>query len=594
MKNILQGKKIKGSRHGSFFCLPVIILFAFISCNTTGTGTRITTPITPNPSSNIVPINGNNPVQQGGGSLVEEIIFLTERGTAQSLLEALDLMQSRNLTATDFGRIMTAVNVALLRRIYPSVRPQLPFSDPPITHTYSRILRDIEAGIFTEAPDSLDYLELVLPFLAYYPEQGRTISESRYASVIPQIERARQVNPESILAEYFLCIIYENTDRLETAMEEYTRLWESFPDFFPAALGITRVMDAMGRTLETIPFLTELVVQMPDNFQVKRQLAISYYKIRDWSRAESAVAEILQINNRDAELILMQAHIFVEQGRLIQAQAPLDIYASINPNNRLYLFLRARIQAEAFHNRDSALNYLRAIIRNPQYMEIADEVIIYTIRLFMDSPREEDREEGRRLINHFLSEPYTPLEIPSLALDDAIRRESWDEARVFLVQLLEERRSFNDLMAAYIIEKETGNNTAALSHARELYDRDRNNEEGIIAYITALIDTGNRTEASAMIESRLDLVPSGALKSRYFFLRSRIRTGEELRLNDLRSSLFEDPRNLDSLIAMYEIYFGRRDERRAGYYLRQALALAPNDQKLIQFRSEYIALFGTL
>jgi cytochrome c-type biogenesis protein CcmH/NrfG len=90
-----------------------------------------------------------------------------------------------------------------------------------------------------------------------------------------------------------------------------------------------------------------------------------------------------------------------------------------------------------------------------------------------------------------------------------------------------------------------------------------------------------------MIESRLSSLPGGVLKSRYYYLRSRVRTNEESIMNDLRSSLFEDPRNLNALIAMFEIYHRRRDERRAVYYLTQALALAPDNPQLKRYEAEY-------
>ena len=138
------------------------------------------------------------------------------------------------------------------------------------------------------------------------------------------------------------------------------------------------------------------------------------------------------------------------------------------------------------------------------------------------------------------------------------------------------------------MEKEQGNAPAALSYARELYERDRSNDEGIIAYVSALIATGRREEAARMAESRLNSITGGMNKSRYFYLRSQTRSNEELEMEDLRSSLFEDPRNLDALMAMFEIYHNRLDERRAVYYLRQALALAPDNLRLKRYEAEYI------
>jgi tetratricopeptide (TPR) repeat protein len=134
-----------------------------------------------------------------------------------------------------------------------------------------------------------------------------------------------------------------------------------------------------------------------------------------------------------------------------------------------------------------------------------------------------------------------------------------------------------------------GNNAAALQAARELYERDPSGESAVTAYISALIDTGRQDEAGRMIENRLAELGGGVLKGQYYYLRSRLQGSEESVINNLRSCLFEDPRNLDALIAMFEIYQRRRDDRRAVYYLKQALALAPDNPRLKRWEVEYAA-----
>jgi uncharacterized protein HemY len=283
----------------------------------------------------------------------------------------------------------------------------------------------------------------------------------------------------------------------------------------------------------------------------------------------------------------MRARVLVEQGQFLQAQAPLDLYQGINPNSRLYLFLRARVQAEGFRNRDAALNYLRSILRSAVR---DDEVSVYTARLLMESSRPEDQDEGRQLLRSLLEAPNPSPVVLDLALQDAIRRQAWREALPWLNRLLDERRSSRDLVNAYAVEKGLGNNARSLSFARELYERNPADDEGAVSYLSALIDTGRIDEAGRMIESRLNQAPGGPVKSRYYYLRSRIRTNEDSVMNDLRSSLFEDPRNLDSIVSMFEIYHRRRDGRRAVYYLKQALALDPGNPQLKRYEAEYADL----
>jgi thioredoxin-like negative regulator of GroEL len=170
---------------------------------------------------------------------------------------------------------------------------------------------------------------------------------------------------------------------------------------------------------------------------------------------------------------------------------------------------------------------------------------------------------------------------------DALGREDWRVAQGFLNRLLDERRSRQDLLDATLVEGGLGNKSAALAYSRELYERDRSNDEGVAAYVSALIDSGRREEAGRLIESGLRAAPAGPVKSRYHYLQSRLRSGEEAALGDLRSSLFEDPRNLDALIAMFEIYRRRKDGSRALYYLKQARAIAPDNSRLRRYEREY-------
>lgn len=562
---------------GSLTLTVFSILFQlFFSCSTPAP--VLETPLDLSDSS------GQSPRE---GGIADEIRRLVEQGSPPSLLRALDLIRSRDLGQSEFGRVMNAAAATLMRRLYPEISVDLPTVDLPLTHPYSRILKDAENGAYTPASaSSSDYLELVLPFIAFLNE---TRSE-RLVSAVPELNRASEINQSSVLDPYFRGIIAERSGDYELAMRHYSSAYSRSADCYPAALGMARVYTELGNDQESIQLLTDLLLRYPDNLRIKRELAFAYYEAGDWSRAEGPVAEILQRDSHDARFLLMRAHILVEQGLFIQAQPPLDAYASVDPENRLYLFLRARVQFEGFRNRDAALNYLRALLRTyPGDLEAS----AYAAGLLLESVRPEDQQEGRVLLETILNASSPPLSVFELALKDAIRRGAWNEAVPFMNRLLSERRSSDDLLNAYYVYEGLDNPQNALKFAKELYDRNSSDENSVFAYISALIGAGNRDEASRMIESRLPNLSGGSLKSRYFYLRSRLRDDQEAALNDLRSSLFENPRNLDALIAMLEIYHQRRDERRAVYYLKQALALDPDNPGLRIYQREYAAALGT-
>jgi Flp pilus assembly protein TadD len=495
---------------------------------------------------------------------------------------ALDQIRQRNLGAGEFGRIMNAVNINLFRRVYPDIQIQLPVLDPPQSHNYARILRDVERGVYNPPPSSAtDYLELVLPFLALLNETR----QDRLLPSLPDLRRAASLNPGSPLAPLFMGLVHERAGSLDEARADYTRAAAASQECYPARLGLARIQEQQGNPDAAVSILEDLVSSYPDSFTVKRQLAAAYYHKRDWSRAQTALNECLQQETQDGELLLMLAHSMVEQGRFLPAQRPLDQYAVFDAQNPLYLFLRARVQAEGLKNQDSALNYLRSLIRTGR---AGDEALIYAARLFMESQRAEDQNEGRALLQSLLERENPSPELIRLAVQDSVNRGDWQTARDRLAPLLREDPRDQDLLNAYAIERGLGNNAAALAYARELYEKNPAGDEGAAAYISALIETGRQAEAGRLIESRLASAANDTQKSRYYYLRSRIRTSDDQIVADLRASLFANPRNLASMIAMFEFYHFRRPEKaRAVIYLRQALAQDPNNPQLRRYAEEY-------
>jgi predicted Zn-dependent protease len=534
------------------------------------------------------------------GGLADAIRSLLEIGTPGSLNKALNLINSNNLEKRNFGRIMSAIAVTLLEQLYPDTNFRFPPMDPPLSNNYTKILKNAEQGIYTPSPEgSQDYLELVLPSLGLLqPNAGDVHRQEALSEALLDLERGRSLNPRSVLAPYFMGRIYEQAGKAGSAVQSYTEAYDLDRECYPAVLGIARILNAEGRFEEGIDLLSELEIRYPDNLTVKRQLALAYYNIHDWTKAEPVVADVLRADSLDWQFILMQAAILIEQGQYLQAQASLELYGSMDPNNQRYLFLRARVQAEGYNNWEGALAYLHSILRNfqnsPLNMSDKDDedMLVYAAELLMKSLRDEDRAEGRSLLKRLINTGQPSLQIVSLALRDAIDRQAWEETQPFLNRLLTERRSPEDLLYAYQVERGLGNNATALSYARELYEQDPRNNEGSIAYISALIDANRRSEASWILENRLSETAGGTLKSRYYFLRSRLQSNEEGRINDLRSSLFEDPRNINALIAMFEIYHRRKDQRRAIYYLKQAWALDPYNPQLKSYETEYAGLMN--
>jgi len=76
------------------------------------------------------------------------------------------------------------------------------------------------------------------------------------------------------------------------------------------------------------------------------------------------------------------------------------------------------------------------------------------------------------------------------------------------------------------------------------------------------------------------------MRSFFYYRRSFLDAAEEDSLADLRSSLIANPRNADALFRLYEIYYEKRDYRKAQYYLKQVVALDPNNAEMRKLNEE--------
>jgi len=523
---------------------------------------------------------------QLSGNIAEEIRGLTETGILSSMLQAVELIRSRDLSGTEFGRTMLGINITLIKLVYPDSPAKLPAVDLPQTSNYTKIIKEAEKGVYVPpAPNSTDFFEHILPFLAINEQTDSAV----VANILSNVEKAQVLRPNSVLPPLFQGLIYQREGRNAQAEKAFKQAYDISDECYPARIGIARARRNAGNPQEAISILSELIIRYPDSTQIKRERAFCYYESHDLPRALSSIDDILQADPKDGEIILLKAAILLEQEQYPQANAALDSYASINSNNRTYLFLRARVQAEGNRNRDSALNYLRSILRvNPDDAE----ALVYAAGLLMESQRAEDQAEGRDMLDRLKRTNSSSIEVLSLSVKDAIQRERWQEAQGYLNRILAVRRTTQDLTDAYNVERGLGNNARALTFARELYDRDNSNNDYATIYISALINSGRKDDASRILENRIISAASGQVKSKYYFLRSRLQTNQEDVLANLRSSLFEDPRNLDALIATFEIYHNRREERRAVYYLKQALAIAPDLPALKRYEKEYASLLS--
>jgi thioredoxin-like negative regulator of GroEL len=523
------------------------------------------------------------PAMVSSQGLNDELRALVEIGTPSSLSTAISHIAEQKLGNSEFGRTLNALTVLIFQTVYPGYAVQLPLSDPPQINAYAGILRNIADKRFeapsNEAINSSDYLAIVLPSLVLI-NPGPEINTETYQAALPGLELARAMRLRSVLAPYLLGIAYEGSGLNDDAEEAYRYAWTLSYECYPAALALASLMHKTGREAEALALVQEVKAHYAGVAAADRLLAEIYYSEGNWSAAEPMIAAVLNQNPQNAAFLLMQARTRLELGAKNQAKESLNRYAQIaSPGGRDYRFLQAQLLEG-----DEARTTIRSLQKEyPNDSEIA----AYAAGLLLASNQAADQAEGRTLLSTLMQNSAVNNTLLVTALQDAVQRQSWNEARSYLQQIPSGEQTTQTLLLACQVWSALGDYQAELSAARSLYQKNASNDECIIAYAKALIDTGGYIEAGRLINNRLEALPSGQARSRYYYLRSRLQVRDELMLADLQSSRYDDSRNLDALIALIEYYQSRENDARAILYLKQAEAVSPGNARLKPYEEAY-------
>ena len=115
--------------------------------------------------------------------------------------------------------------------------------------------------------------------------------------------------------------------------------------------------------------------------------------------------------------------------------------------------------------------------------------------------------------------------------------------------------------------------------AQKAYNANRSSELITQTYVLASTQVLGRDESLKLIDSMMPSA-SSKIKSYLYYRKSYLERNEDASLADLRSSLIANPRNSDALFRLYEIYYDKKDYRKAQYYLKQVVAINPNDSSV--------------
>ena len=511
-----------------------------------------------------------------------------ETGSPSSLRSAAAKIRKSNIEYTETDKVLLAVAGAVMQIVWPDA--QITWDLPVVadTNPYTGAVASARMGVYDVNTGRTDFLTLVLPSLVLLTSPSR---DDFFAEAENDLQNALALNSQSVLARYLLGLLYYRQQRYSMALEQF-----SAAEQLDASCLRVRYMKAMtclavGNSREAYNIGLELQKQYPQNIDILKLCAESSFILEDYDRAEAFVAQVLQKEPEISYYVLFRVRILVKKEDFIRAASLLDVYGRTDKTSRDYLLLRSQIQQQWNKNSAAAAATIEeALVRYPE----DTTVILAAAELADETGRLLAGKSAGELAAQILVSDADNIDALSVSVNAAIKEQQWKlayDTNAHLMSLLAPEIPLAVslkhidicIMLDYLSE--------AYRLAQALYSADSENEDICTSYLKVLFAQGRTGEVLQIINNRLPKATQ-TFKSFLYYQRGILQKNNSDRLADLRLSLTSNPRNADALFQLYRYYFEQQDFRKAQYYLRQAVALNPDDQKLLELTAELDSLIG--
>ena len=491
-------------------------------------------------------------------------------GSPDSLRQAMSLLRKKSVEYDETEKILALVSAEIMKLVWPSEK--ITWDIPSVTedNPYTGAISSVKQGVFDSSTGNVDFLTTLLPALVIL---NNSTDISLYDPCENALQAALKIQSDSVLANYLMAKVYERKRGFENAEKYMEKAYSASPKTTEINLAYSRILRSNGKLTEASQILNS-IDNTSNDIAVLKQNAYIAFDAGDYDSAEMYVARVLQQTPNDLEFLLFRAKILVEKKDYIHAVSLLDVYARQDNNSIDYLVLRAKVQLDWSKNTAAASETVEKALQ--MYPDNVD-ALMFAARISSETDSPVAGKYADELAARVLEKKPGNQEAMTYALDGLIQRENWQEAYTASRNLISTGNVSSAVVEKYVkVCLKLNKNNEAYEFAKARYEANPSDETLLESYILAYSRVGNRDAVLKYIDSLMGSA-SPKVKSNLYYRRSYLQLTEEKALADLRSSLISNPRNSDALFRLYELYYAKQDYRKAQYYLRQVVAINPND-----------------
>ena len=503
-----------------------------------------------------------------------------EKGSPASLKEAVLFIQNDSKGLTNENKLYLKVIADIMYLVYPletnGVKPPLYAEDEP----YLQALKEVKSGLYPVSTKKDGFLNLIIPTLVLANDDFSDTTLAQYSEDIEsRLMEAQKLRPQSVLPYYLLGLLKEKNNKLTEAVALYQKAWQLDSSCYPAGFKYGHFAAESGNGTEALKIADTLNSSYKDNTEVKLLYAQAHIAKNDLNKASENIVSVLKKEPENISALLLRIRILIEQKEYLRANSLLDAYSTKNKTAKNYLLYRARVTKEWNKNLIRASEFLTEAYK---YYPEDFNVLLACAEICFEASTKIDNKSADFFIRKVLDAYPKNTAALALLVKNDINNGKWAQAVESAEDLAAKYPSDANkelLLTSYL---GAGQTSKALSLAKKLYANTKNPSSSFInLYMEALYAGKDYQTVKQVINQKIKGADS-QLKSILYYYNAKLEQGNSSEyLNFLHSSLLSNPRNKDSLFAMYEWYLKTKDYKKAKYYLGQVLALNPSNKNLV-------------
>lgn len=475
---------------------------------------------------------------------------LIEFGSPESILSAMDILQRSPAGNSRAGRELLFIAESMLAVVYPELGYTISVSIELPETIFPQLFKDVREGRFSPLIEDWDsFLKLTVASCAALRSSDKDVLILCGAAA----GAAEGMEQRSVLPSYILGVVTRKQENYETALSMFLSALGIDGSCYPAKWEAARIYRKFAEHEQALPLLQSLVEQFPDTERYSFELAGCYLDLGVPESAEK-VLEALDFDEQSDsfnEYIDLRAAAAAEKGEYLQAAEYLELLHNRMPGD-LDILERYGMALLDAGQKDTAVSFLeKAVEKGTENPDVLRPLFLY----YYD--RGDYRSARTVADNHF--------------------------------GMFQDRKTLMMMLKMYLELRDFGQ---ALLAAEKLYPAAAEDPEFLSLYAQALIEEELYGRSREILELALERAGSAQLRSRLHYLRSRITGDRQRRLQLLQEALFENMQNLEALTAISDEYAQIGDYKKAYRYMKQAAALAPENDAVIKRLEELEVIIG--